>query len=486
MPTRLEPLIEDFLDEGLADFSADEIVAVAGHYALRRQEELQPTEALIEGRNWRNEEQADAMRASFLGRQLLLRVVPALRVTLFPSNTSRPPMDLPQGAVERLTRNSLEDLARAVGERLIQVVESAELAVLVLAAILKRGLASLVELDGTSPLEAEVGFEPFALRLAAQSITATSTDGEVSERFDADPSPLLELLGKVPADLPALKELGREMWLLLFCGQVGDHFERCLGRARAHDLGVRIQLRVDDPTWSIVPWELARYPVTGEFLAVSEQMLLVRTVASRNRRGTRTPLHPAVTVAVAEPATLPKADADLELASVRQLTERHGLSMHAITKATARQVREGLEERPGHLFHFIGHGVFIDGEGYLLLEHSTEKYDKYSGERLAHLLGAQQTIEVVFLNTCQSAVSDNHRAFRGLAPRLVQAGLPVVVAMQDRITNRPALLFSEVFYRFLSRGFSPVFAVQKGRQALFNDLPEGTRDFATPLVFATE
>ncbi len=485
MTAEFVPLIDDFLDEGLADLSADEIVALAGHYALRRQEKQRPTAALIEGRNWRGEGQHAKTRASFLGRQLMLRAVPALRAELYPSGTAGPPTVLPEDELEHLSRDSLGRLARATGELLFELVESVELAVLVLAAILKRGVASLLELDGTSPLEAELGFEPFEVRLAPEHIAATSADGEVSEAFDGDPTRLLARLDELPAHLPALKNLGEELWQVLFRGQVRDHFERCLGRARAHGLGVRIQLRVDDSRWAAMPWELARYPATGEFLAVSDQLLLVRTVASRNRRGLCTPSQPAVTVVVAQPATLPEADADVELANVLRLAENHDLPVHTITGATARHVREGLEETKAHIFHFIGHGVFLGGEGYLLLEHPTAKYEKYSGERLAHLLSVQPALEVAFLNTCQSALSDDYRAFHGLAPRLVQGGLPVVVAMQDRITNELALLFSETFYRFVGLGFSPVFAVQKGRQALFNDLSEGTREFATPVVFAT-
>ncbi len=415
----------------------------------------------------------------------LLRALPALRVELYAAGSPRSAADLQAEELERLTRDSLGRLARTTGDLLVRLVESTELAVLVLAAILKRGLTSLLPLDGTSPLEAELGFEPFEVRLAPASVAATSVDGEVSEAFDLDPARFLARLGKLPAHLAVLTEFGDELWPVLFRNQVRDHFERCLGRARAHGLGVRIQLRVDDPRWAAVPWELARYPASGEFLAVSDQLLLVRTVAARNHRSLRTPANPAVIVAVAQPAGLPEADADTELSNVRRLGERHGLAVHTIAGATARQVREGIEGTPAHLFHFIGHGVFLAGQGYLLLEHPTAKYEQYSGERLAHLLQAQPTIEVVFLNTCQGAVSDDHRAFHGLAPRLVQAGLPVVVAMQDRISNKPALLFSEVFYRFIGRGFSPAFAVQKGRQALFNDLREGTRDFAKPVVFAT-
>ncbi len=58
-------------------------------------------------------------------------------------------------------------------------------------------------------------------------------------------------------------------------------------------------------------------------------------------------------------------------------------------------------------------------------------------------------VRLVFLSSCQSATRSPSDAFRGLAPKLVQAGVPAVLAMQDLAPIETARAFSQVFYRQL-------------------------------------
>ena len=56
-------------------------------------------------------------------------------------------------------------------------------------------------------------------------------------------------------------------------------------------------------------------------------------------------------------------------------------------------------------------------------------------------------LRLVFLASCESAARDTSNAFRGLAPCAGgSAGVPAVVAMQDRVAIGAARAFSGTFY----------------------------------------
>lgn len=56
---------------------------------------------------------------------------------------------------------------------------------------------------------------------------------------------------------------------------------------------------------------------------------------------------------------------------------------------------------------------------------------------------------MVFLASCQTAQQSSADAFSGLAPRLLAAGVPVVLAMQDNVPVITAQAFAGTFYQKL-------------------------------------
>jgi hypothetical protein len=87
---------------------------------------------------------------------------------------------------------------------------------------------------------------------------------------------------------------------------------------------------------------------------------------------------------------------------------------------------------------------------------------------------------LVFLAACQSATRSTADAFLGLGPKLVQVGVPAVVAMQDFVTVETARKFSGAFYpRLLEHGQVDQ-AVNEARSSL---LTAGRPDAAVPVLF---
>lgn len=108
----------------------------------------------------------------------------------------------------------------------------------------------------------------------------------------------------------------------------------------------------------------------------------------------------------------------------------------------------------------------------------------------ALLLGqiiADSDLRLAVLNACQTSTTGAELAFGGVAHQLVRAGMPAVVAMQQRIMDQTALAFSREFYRALADGWPVDAAVQEGRRSIMTVLGndwQGRADWAIPTLYA--
>lgn len=126
-----------------------------------------------------------------------------------------------------------------------------------------------------------------------------------------------------------------------------------------------------------------------------------------------------------------------------------------------------------HVLHFLGHGVFERvpqppaGENsdapprqrarratLLVLEDEEGKSNKIPDDQIVSYLVHRGTLpRLVFLSACDTTKFDerNPSPFTGLGPKLVAAGFPAVVAMQDEVPMAMARELAENFYGNLLR-----------------------------------
>jgi len=92
-------------------------------------------------------------------------------------------------------------------------------------------------------------------------------------------------------------------------------------------------------------------------------------------------------------------------------------------------------------------------------------------------------LRVVVLQSCHSAAPTSKLGppFVGIGPRLVQLGVPAVVAMQDYVAMDDARLFAAAFYRSLVRDGLVDLAVNEGRNAIFQKSKND--NFSIPALF---
>lgn len=147
---------------------------------------------------------------------------------------------------------------------------------------------------------------------------------------------------------------------------------------------------------------------------------------------------------------------------------------------------ELLSRQPDyHIVHFLGHGGYNQRHKQfgLFFEDDMGNVEQVRERELA--TGLQETgrlPHLIFLAACESAkrLPEIANPFVGIAPRLLQAGVPAVVAMQDTISVPAASKLTRVFYRSLFDSGLVDKAMNQARSALARD---DVLESAIPVLF---
>jgi hypothetical protein len=119
----------------------------------------------------------------------------------------------------------------------------------------------------------------------------------------------------------------------------------------------------------------------------------------------------------------------------------------------------------------------------LVLEDSnTGRAQRVDVTRLATLLHDHHPLRLAFLNACEGARADRGEPFAGVAQRLVQQGLPAVLAMQFPITDSAATTLAQLFYEALADGYAVDAALAEARKAIY--LEGSVMEWGTPALFS--
>ncbi len=285
----------------------------------------------------------------------------------------------------------------------------------------------------------------------------------------------------------------------------------------------RVRLRIDAeaPELHSLPWELLYDDTAGRAplaVAAADATPFSRYLAGAWRPGSPILQRPIkILAAVAAPddlATLgmaaidPVAEIDALLAAVQGLDVEVTLfpalpAGREVPAAWQQRVRmaesnawslpalEAELRRGAHILHLVAHGAFDEssGHGFLVFadeqNHATTVEDTQVAELAARLLagGANELdarLRLVFLAACESATRAATDVFRGVAPSLVRAGVPAVLAMQTEIEIATSRAFTTAFYQALLEHGTVDLAANQARSALLS----GERpDAAAPVVF---
>jgi hypothetical protein len=244
-------------------------------------------------------------------------------------------------------------------------------------------------------------------------------------------------------------------------------FDQAVAVSQSQDQPLRIRLVIGPsaPELHSLRWETLRLPDADTSLLTDESLRFSRYLNSPDWRPAN--LRPEgelrALVVAANPSDLARfrlspVDIAAEEAAARAgLGTIHTEALTAPGQATLDNLTARLRDNYDILY-LVAHGLLVDGEPWLFLENADGATDRVSGRDLAERLReATQRPRLVVLASCQSAGPDDDPtpesagALAALGPRLAEAGVPAVVAMQGNISVATVGVFMPALFEELRR-----------------------------------
>ena len=291
--------------------------------------------------------------------------------------------------------------------------------------------------------------------------------------------------------------IGEALFNVLFDPGLRDVFVKFYDDV-VHQKGqfLRVELEIEEekaPELAALPWEFMCMPPSfGEvWLSIAPNVVFSRyrwqsspakTIQLKNNEKLR------IALVVSAPNDLGKVvyeevQKDLKRLEDEQLEKFELLPLDH--RANRKSVDSLLARKP-HILHFIGHGRFHQENnqevGQIALTEDGGNAWWINADSFSQLF-TQHRPGVVILQACQGGMQSSSQAFVGVASKVVQQKIPVVVAMQYEVSNSIASRFARLFYEKLGEGEPVDIAVQQGRKEIDYSLKERKHEFATPVLF---
>jgi hypothetical protein len=307
----------------------------------------------------------------------------------------------------------------------------------------------------------------------------------------------LQKLESRALDREGLIALGRTLGTLLLPpvqdaagSSIRELFSASLREARRDDGGLRLRLRLP-LRLAVLPWEYVYADRAGGgdgmdgFLALDPRVAIVRhevLAAPAPPPAARGAIKMVVALTSGDGPVLDLAKERTILGQV--LEGQEGIAPIFLDDATLSEVMGAI---PGAgIFHFAGHGYFdaqmsrmpgiYEGSGTLSLEDETVDAEQVG-------IGLRgEGVRLVVLGACETGRRDAVNPWSGVAPALVKAEIPAVIANQYPIQDQCAIAFSRGLYQALVGGLSIEHAVSRGRIAAYQADAEG-RDWGVPVLY---
>ena len=246
---------------------------------------------------------------------------------------------------------------------------------------------------------------------------------------------------------------------------VKSAFFQAQASAQSLNLALRLRLLIGPsaPELQSLRWETLCDPQEGAPLFTSEELFFSRYLSSLDWRPVR--LRPKgalrALVTIANPSDL----GDYNLAAVDVAGELQrasaGLGEIPITSlpangsdqhATLENLVSSLRENEYDILYLVCHGAMVKEEPWLWLEDEQGKVARTSGKDLVtRLKELAQRPRLIVLASCQSAGKSAGDALTALGPRLAEAGIPAVIAMQGNVSMQTIAEFMPIFFSELQR-----------------------------------
>lgn len=290
-------------------------------------------------------------------------------------------------------------------------------------------------------------------------------------------------LERLDTDETLFVELGQRLFQALFPPRVQEVYARTQGMLTP-DQGLRLRLVIpaNDVQTAALPWEFLYDPDQGPLALLDAPVLrYLPQSAALPSLAVPLPLKVLLTAAQTPPPIAVARELGEVQAALADLGQHVEITVvpHVTRQELQRRLREGF-----HIWHFIGHGGYDSSGKFarLYFEDETGDADPISATELNILLH-RSGLRLVVLDACEGArlATDT---FRSVAPALIRAQVPAVVAMQFTIPQEATRAFASEFYRTLTEGRPLDACVTEGRKAVMNISGLRNPDWGIPVVYS--
>lgn len=291
----------------------------------------------------------------------------------------------------------------------------------------------------------------------------------------------------VKENVKQIRKFGSSLFNSVFQGPVLD----CFQSQREDHIRLRLYFQKEQSELLRIPWE---FMFDGRhFLAASPKMTVTRALEGLSC-GKKKPVGRKLRIlgVISSPLDLPgshRLQTDKERMLIHQAFDNTYVSdmieIDFLDTASIRNIQEALDKEEYHILHFTGHGIYSRQESicYLLLEDDFGSAMRVDNDTVADLLSRYQSLRLVVLSGCQTALSAGHRVMGSLPAPLLAKNIPAVIAMQYSVTDRSAMDLIRTFYTGIGEGLPLDLALTNARRTLLASRNEGMVDFGTPVLY---
>ena len=284
------------------------------------------------------------------------------------------------------------------------------------------------------------------------------------------------------------KKVGEVLYKTIFCNEIAESFRASQAISQQSDQRLRIRLNLSNaPALIRLPWELLFNPSNNNYIGLSINTPIIRNLdiatLPKNHHVKGAFL---VLVMISTPEDYSSLDSEKEwdkINNATQILQKQGkLTLKRIEPSLPALQRE-LRKEAAHIFHFIGHGGYDQQEetGVLIFQDKNKKSNAVNGQYLGTILHDAKMLQLVILNSCDGGKTSSADHFSGVGQSLLQKGVSAVIAMQNKISDTAAIIFSHEFYSALADGFQIDTSVTEARKMIYSTGNE--EEWATPVLY---
>lgn len=273
---------------------------------------------------------------------------------------------------------------------------------------------------------------------------------------------------------------------VLFAGPVRQIYD-----AASHGSAVQLSLCITDPGLKSIPWEFLIWPdlkVAPHF--ARSICRLVTSTPSRPLQNLNLNGGIRIILVVSQPSDQPSVEwietqntmKTLIAATTPQLDAK-AMEFMVCEASDSSRVREAVQAFDPHIVHFIGHGA---PNALIFAKHGSQKSHPLSAAQVHNVLSSKST-RLVVLSACDTAnVGSDIAPLIPIAERMVQAGVPAIVANQMPVSLRSIHSFCGALYGELLKSGNIDRAVNAGRIAMgvaFDNIGVAAVEWGVPVLY---